>query len=63
MREFPVAENCSGNLQKSRRVSGNCKMYIRVIARYFNHHTNREETGIFRAADFVRDHTDIGGAE
>jgi hypothetical protein len=38
-------------------------MYIRFIARYFNHQTDREETGIFRAADYVRDQTDIGAAE
>ena len=38
-------------------------MYIRFIAKYFNHAKNREETGIFRAADFVRDHTKIGAAE
>lgn len=38
-------------------------MYIRFIAKYFNHTTNCEETGIFRAADFVRDRTDIGAAE
>jgi hypothetical protein len=38
-------------------------MYIRFIARYFNHEANREETGIFRAADFVRDRTDAGAAE
>ena len=38
-------------------------MYIRFIAKYFNHAADREETGIFRAADFVRDHTAIGAAE
>ncbi len=38
-------------------------MYIRFIARYFNHKHDREETGIFRAADYVRDHTEIGASE
>ena len=38
-------------------------MYIRFIVRYFNRQTNREETGIFRAADYVRDFTEIGAAE
>lgn len=38
-------------------------MYIRFIAKYFNHTNGREETGIFRAADYVRDHTEIGAAE
>ena len=38
-------------------------MYIRFIAKYFNHKRDREETGIFRAADYVRDHTEIGAAE
>lgn len=28
-------------------------MYIRFIAKYFNRQTGREETGIFRAADYV----------
>jgi hypothetical protein len=51
------------NLQKSRIVSENCKMYVRYIAKYFNQKTNREETGIFRAADYVRDHTPLGAAE
>lgn len=38
-------------------------MYIRFIAKYFNRKHDREETGIFRAADYVRDHTSIGAAE
>ena len=39
-------------------------MYIRFIAKYFNRQTGREETGIFRAADYVRDFSEkIGAAE
>lgn len=38
-------------------------MYIRFIAKYFNEQTKREETGIFRAADYVRDFSEIGAAE
>lgn len=38
-------------------------MYIRFIARYFNDQTEREETGIFRAADYVRDFSEIGETE
>jgi hypothetical protein len=38
-------------------------MYIRFIAKYFNRETGREETGIFRAADYVRDHSEIGAAQ
>lgn len=38
-------------------------MYVRYIVRYHNTETNREETGIFRSADFVRDHTQIGEIE
>lgn len=34
-------------------------MYIRFIAKYFNRQTEREETGIFRAADYVRDFSEI----
>ena len=30
-------------------------MYIRYTAKYFNLQTKREETGVFRAADYVRD--------
>ena len=37
-------------------------MYIRYIARFFNRKTGRDETGIFRAADYVRDHTPLGAA-
>ena len=38
-------------------------MYIRFIVKYFNQQTGREDTGIFRAADYVRDFTEIGAAE
>lgn len=38
-------------------------MYIRYIVKYFNRQTGREETGIFRAADYVRDFSEIGAAE
>ena len=38
-------------------------MYIRFIAKFFNHQTKREETGVFRAADYVRDFSGIGAAE
>ena len=38
-------------------------MFIRFIAKYFNQHNEREETGIFRAADYVRDFSDTIGAE
>jgi hypothetical protein len=34
-------------------------MYIRFIVKYFNKQSGREETGIFRAADYVRDFTEI----
>ena len=34
--------------------------YTRYIVKYFNKETNREETGIFRAADYVRDFSEIG---
>ena len=34
-------------------------MFIRFIVKYFNKQTNREETGIFRAADYIRDFSDI----
>ena len=37
-------------------------MYIRYIAKYYNRETRREETGIFRAADYVRDYSAIGAA-
>ena len=38
-------------------------MYVRYLAKYFNREKNREETGIFRAADYVRDFSAIGAAE
>lgn len=38
-------------------------MYVRYIVRYHNTATGREETGIFRSADFVRDHTGIDETE
>ena len=38
-------------------------MYIRYIAKYFNRKTGRGETGIFRAADYVRDHLPLDAAE
>lgn len=38
-------------------------MYIRFVAKYFNDQTEREETGIFRAADYVRDFSEIGETE
>lgn len=34
--------------------------YTRYIVKYFNKETGTEETGIFRAADYVRDFTEIG---
>lgn len=34
--------------------------YTRYIVKYFNKETGREETGIFRAADYVRDFSEIG---
>ncbi len=37
--------------------------YIRCVVKYFNKETNTEETGIFRAADYVRDFSKIGAAE
>ena len=51
------------NLQKTHMNSGKCKMYVRYIAKYFNRETEKEETGIFRAADYVRDFTEICEAE
>lgn len=33
--------------------------YTRFIVKYFNKQTEREETGIFRAADYVRDFSEI----
>jgi hypothetical protein len=38
-------------------------MYIRFIVKYYNRQTGREETGIFRAADYVRDFSEISAAE
>ncbi len=38
-------------------------MYIRFISKYFNRQTGQAETGIFRAADYVRDHAEIGADE
>ncbi|HEX8248541.1 MAG TPA: hypothetical protein VF599_10240 [Pyrinomonadaceae bacterium] len=38
-------------------------MFIRFIVKYFNQPAKREETGIFRAADYVRDFTEIRAAE
>jgi hypothetical protein len=38
-------------------------MYIRFIVKYFNRQTVCEETGIFRAADYVRDFTEIDAVE
>lgn len=38
-------------------------MYIRFIVKYFNKQIGREETGIFRAADYVRDFSEISQAD
>jgi hypothetical protein len=38
-------------------------MFIRFIVKYFNQQTKTEETGIFRAADYVRDFSEIGAPE
>jgi len=38
-------------------------MYIRFIVKYFNKQTGRVETGVFRAADYVRDFTEITQSE
>lgn len=38
-------------------------MYLRYLARYRNTVSGKEETGIFRAADFVRDHTGLDETE
>ena len=38
-------------------------MYIRFIARYFNRQTERDETGIFRAADYVRDFSGLSAPD
>jgi hypothetical protein len=53
-------------LQKQTPDSEKCEnpeMFIRFIVKYFNRQTKREETGIFRAADYVRDFTEIGASE
>lgn len=38
-------------------------MYIRFIVNYYNRQTKREETGVFRAADYVRDFSGIPKAQ
>ena len=38
-------------------------MFTRFIVKYYNKQTKREETGVFRAADYVRDFSAIGQAE
>ena len=38
-------------------------MFTRFIVKYFNTQTGRVETGIFRAADYVRDSSAIGAGE
>ena len=38
-------------------------MYIRFIAKYFNRQTGQAETGIFRAADYVRDFSGLGAEQ
>lgn len=38
-------------------------MFTRFIVKYFNKQTKTEETGIFRAADYVRDFSAIGETE
>ena len=38
-------------------------MFTRFIVKYFNKQTKREETGIFRAADYVRDFSGISKTE
>lgn len=38
-------------------------MFTRFIVKYFNIQTKKEETGIFRAADYVRDFSEIGARE
>ena len=53
-------------MQKQKPDSEKCenpKMFIRFIVKYFNRQTKREETGIFRAADYVRDFSSIAAAE
>ena len=58
--------NLNSNLQKIKPDSEKCEnheMFVRFIVKYFNRQTNREETGIFRAADYARDFSAIGAAE
>lgn len=38
-------------------------MYIRYIVKYFNRQSGREETGIFRAADYIRNFSEINAEE
>lgn len=38
-------------------------MYIRYIVKYFNRQSGREETGIFRAADYIRNFSEINTEE
>lgn len=38
-------------------------MFIRFIVKYYNRQTERLETGIFRAADYVRDFSEISQTE
>ena len=38
-------------------------MYVRYTAKFFDREKHREETGIFRAADYVRDYSGIGAGE
>jgi hypothetical protein len=38
-------------------------MFVRFIVKYHNGQTRREETGVFRAADYVRDFSEIGADE
>ena len=38
-------------------------MYIRYIVKYYNQQTGCEETGVFRAADYVRDFSKICAEE
>ena len=38
-------------------------MFVRYIVKYYNKEARREETGVFRAADYVRDFSEIGAVE
>ena len=51
------------NLQKIKPELGKCEMYVRFIVKYYNQQTKREETGVFRAADYVRDFSVISADE